>query len=91
MPNVVKLPGVFRSDSIQIVRDFDYSDFCALLESGTAKNVQHINGMTILNYPRASLICNGGKATLIAAPGASIELLVRDAHAMLEEPASAVA
>jgi hypothetical protein len=82
--NVTKLPGVFRQDAIQIVQDFDYSDFCALLESGVAENVSHINGMTILNLPRCSIICNGDRCTSIIAVGANIDRMIEEAHERLE-------
>jgi hypothetical protein len=84
--NVHKLPvkGVFTPGSLQTIQDFDYSDFCVLLEAGTAENRVDLNGMTILQYPYASIICHGDHCTCVASQGASIGFYLREAEAALD-------
>lgn len=86
MPNVHKLP-VNRQPTPgddRVVEDFDYSDFCTLLEAGSALNVTHLNGMTLLQYPRAVLIDNGGRCTCVTVRGTSMDGYIRAALAELD-------
>lgn len=86
MPNVVRLPGLFQQNTVQVVQDFDYADFCVLLEADTALACDQINGMTVLHYPRISIICAGDRCTSICAPHASIDRVLKEAHALLDAP-----
>lgn len=91
MPNVVRLPVCAKStpEDERVVEDFDYSDFCTLLEGGAAMSVHRMNGMTMLHFPRAVLIDNGGHCTCISTPGTSMELYIRAALAALDRNTAA--
>jgi hypothetical protein len=80
---------VFHSNELQVIEDFDYSDFCALLEAGMADTVTNLNGLTILSFNRAAVICHGDRCTMISAPGVSLGYQVRRAHDLLEPTALA--
>jgi hypothetical protein len=84
--NVRKLRAsdLFIPGALQVIEDFDYSDFCTLLEAETAERKTELNGMTILQYPYASIICHGDHCTCIATPGASVAIYLREAHEELE-------
>lgn len=86
MDNVARLPGVFQPGQLQTIQDFDYEDFCALLEAGSCSNVARINGLTILNFPKIVIICCGDNCTAISTPGHSLTFLINEAHALLGAP-----
>jgi len=90
--NVVRLPreAIFSPGDAQVIEQMDYADFCALLEAESYSSITVINGLTILSFPRAAVICNGaGVATSITALGTSISLYVSEAHEKLELNAAA--
>lgn len=86
MPNVHKLPVAHKltPEDERLVEGFDYSDFCTLLEAGNAISTTRMNGMTMLHYPRAVLIDNGGQCTCISTRGSSMEIYIREALAELD-------
>lgn len=86
MPNVHKLPvkPFTIPEDERVVEAFDYSDFCALLEAGSSIATTRINGITLMQFPRAVLIENDGHCTCISTPGTSMDGYVREALAELD-------
>jgi hypothetical protein len=66
------------------VDDFPYDDYCVLLEAGTAQSHTEINGMTILQYPRAIIICHGDKCTSITQTGTDMDAYIAACLAELD-------
>lgn len=68
----------------RLVEPIGYDEFCAVLESGEFLSYHEINGLRMIQLPRAMLICNADGCTMIRQKGTDMEAIFAVAFANLD-------